>query len=64
MGSEDGQFAPEALEALDYANKSPGALEVTDGHLQKYSMPTRLDYEELGGLSNPGSRTAHKRGIF
>ena len=37
--SEDGQLAPEALEALDYADKSPGTLEVPDGRLQKRSMP-------------------------
>ena len=56
MSSEDGQFAPEALEALDYADKSLGALEVPDGRLQKRSMPAGLDYEELGGLSDPGQR--------
>ena len=39
MDSEDGQLAPEALEALDYADKSPGTLEVPDGRLQKRSMP-------------------------
>ena len=44
------------LEALDYANKSPGALEVTDGRLQKRSMPAGLDYEELGGLSDLGQQ--------
>ena len=52
--SEDGCLAPEALEVLDYANKSPGALEVTNGRLQKHSMPAGLDYEELGGLSDLG----------
>ena len=56
MSSEDGQFAPEALEALNYADKSPGDLEVPDEHLPKRSTPARLDYEELGGLSDPGQR--------
>ena len=54
MDSEDGRLAPEALEALDYADEGPGALEVPDGRLQKFSMPAGLDYEELGGLSDPG----------
>ena len=52
MDSEDGRLAPEVLEALDYADESPGALEVPDGHLQKRSMPAGLDYEEIGGLSD------------
>ena len=56
MDSEDGKLAPEALEALDYTNESPGALEVPNGCLQKRSMPAGLDYEELGGLSDPGQR--------
>ena len=34
--SESEQWIPEAL----------------DGHLQKYSGPVELDYEELGGLSD------------
>ena len=54
MDSEDGQPAPEAPEALGYADRSPEALEVPDERLQKCSMPSRLDYEELGGLSDPG----------
>ena len=53
MDSEDGQFLPEAL---DHADESPGALEVPDGRLRKRSMPAGLDYEELGGLSDPGQR--------
>ena len=32
------------------------ALESTRRHLQKYSMPAGLDYEELGGLSDPGQQ--------
>ena len=56
MDSEDGRFSPEALEALNYMDESPGALEVPDEHLQKRSMPVVLDYEELGGLSDPGQR--------
>ena len=56
MDSEDGKLAPEALEALDYTNESPGALEVPDECLQKRSMPAGLDYEELGGLTDPGLR--------
>ena len=51
MDSEDGRLTPEAL---DYADRSPGGLELPDGRLQKCSMPAGLDYEELGGLSNPG----------
>ena len=53
MDSEDGRLAPEALEALDYADESLGALEVPDKRLQKRLMPAGLDYEELGGLSDP-----------
>ena len=34
----------------------PEALESTRRHLQKYSTPAGLDYEELGGLSDPGPR--------
>ena len=56
MGSEDGQFAPEELEALDYTDKSRGALKVPDGRLQKRSRPAGLDYEELGGLSDLGQQ--------
>ena len=62
--SEDGCLAPEALEVLDYANKNPGALEVTDGRLQKCSMPAGLDSEELGACQTWGSRTAHQDRIF
>ena len=39
MDSEDGRLAPETLKALDYANKSPGTLEVPNGRLQKNLMP-------------------------
>ena len=53
MDSKDGRLAPKALEALDYADESPGALEVLDGRLQKRSMPAELDYEELEALSDP-----------
>ena len=56
MNSEDGQPAPEAPEALGYADRGPKALEVPDKHLQKCSMPAGLDYEELGSLSGPGRR--------
>ena len=56
MDSEDGQLAPKALEALDYADESPGALEVPNKRLQKRLMPAGLDYEELGGLSDPGQQ--------
>ena len=52
------------LEALDYANKSPGALEVTDGRLQKRSMLAGLDYEELGGLSDLGQRDCSQTRII
>jgi len=27
-------------------------------------MPAGLDYEELGGMSDPSSGTAHRHGIF
>ena len=30
--------------------------EALDGHLQKYSTPAGLDYEEVGGLSDPGQQ--------
>ena len=54
MDSEDGRLVPEALEALDYADESPGALEVPVERLQKCLMPAGFDYEELGGLLDPG----------
>ena len=56
MDSEDGRLTPEALEALDCADGSPGALEVSDGRHQKCSTPAELDYEELGDLSDPEPR--------
>ena len=56
MDSKDGRLAPKALEALDYTDESPGAVEVPDGRLQKRSLPAGLDYEELGGLSDLGKR--------
>ena len=56
MDSEDGQPTPEARKALDYTDRSPEFLEVPDGHLQKHSTPAGLDYEELGGLSDPGQQ--------
>ena len=56
MDSEDGQPALEAPKALDYAGRDPEALEVPDRRLQKRSMPAGLDYEKLGGLSDPGQR--------
>ena len=59
---------PRAPHSLDAARKVLGRLLETsspshgfqkhskalDGHLQKYSTPAGLDYEELGGLSDPG----------
>ena len=42
------QKHPEALVAMIEV------LEVPDKHLQKHSTPAGLDYEELGGLSDPG----------
>ena len=56
MDSKDGRLAPEALEALDYADESPGALEVPDKCLQKRPTPAGLDYEELGCLSDLGQQ--------
>ena len=54
MDSEDGRLNPKALKALGCAGEGPRALEVPDRRLQKCSMPVGLDYEELGGLSDPG----------
>ena len=54
--SEDGQLAPEAPEALDYASGIPEVLEVPGRRLQKHSMPTGLDHEDLGGLSDLGQQ--------
>ena len=52
--SEDGRPAPEAPEVLSHVGRSPEALEVPDGRLQKRSMPAGHNYEELGGLLDPG----------
>ena len=41
-----GLWTAEALEELEALSK----------RLQKHSTPARLDYEELGGLSDPGQR--------
>ena len=54
--SEDGQPAPEAPKALDYAGRSPQVLELPNGYLQKHSTSAGLDYEELGGLLDPGQQ--------
>ena len=35
---------------------SPELVKVLEERLQKYSTPTKLDYEELGGLLDPGQR--------
>ena len=56
MDFEDGQPAPEAPKALDYAGRSPQVLELPNGYLQKHSTPAGLDYEELGSLTDPGLR--------
>ena len=46
----------------DYSRRSKDSKpeqwipEALDGHLQKYSTPVGLDYEELGGLLDPGQR--------
>ena len=37
------------------------ALDRALGELQKYSTPAILGYEELGGLSDPGSRDCAHR---
>jgi hypothetical protein len=55
MDFEDGQPAPKTPEVLGYASRSP-VLEIPDKRLQEHSMPARLNYEELGGLSDPGQR--------
>ena len=39
MDSKDGQPAPEAPEALGYADGGPGAIKVPDRRLQKLSIP-------------------------
>ena len=54
MDYEEGQPASKAPEVLDYTDRSPEALGVPDGHLQKRSTPAGLDNEELEGLSDPG----------
>jgi len=44
----------------DYSRRSKDSKpeqwipEALDGHLQKYSTPTGLDYEELGDFPDPG----------
>ena len=62
MDSEDGRLNPKALKALGCAGEGPRALEVPDRRLQKCSMPAGLDYEELGGLSDPGQRDYSRAG--
>jgi len=54
MDSENGQPAPEVLKTFGYTDRGPEALEVLKEHLQKRLTPAGLDYEELGGLSDPG----------
>ena len=56
MDSEDGQPAPEVPERFGYTDRGPEALEVLEEHLQKHPTPAGLDYEELGGLSDPGQQ--------
>ena len=56
MNSEDGQPAPEVPETFGCMNRSPEVLEVLKERLQKRMAPAGLDYEELGGLSDPGQR--------
>ena len=53
--SKDGQLALEALEVLEYA-KVQKLLEALDERLQRCLVPAGLDYEEFGGLSDPGRR--------
>ena len=43
-------WTAEALEELEALSK----------HLQKHSTPAGLNYEELGGLSDPGQRDCSK----
>ena len=46
----------------DYSKRSKDSKpeqwipEALEGHLQKHSTPAGFDYEELGGLSDPGPR--------
>ena len=54
MNSEDGQPALEASEALVARTEVHKLSKRPNEHLQKHSMPAGLDYEELGGLSDPG----------
>ena len=56
MDSKDGQPAPEEPEMFGYMDRSPEALEVLEECLQKHTTPVRLDYEELGGLSDLGQQ--------
>ena len=56
MDSDDGQPAPEVLETFGYMNRSPEVLKVLEERLQKHTTPAGLDYEELGGLSDPGQQ--------
>ena len=46
----------EALDGLTYDMMNSKSSRSIRRCLQKYSMPARLDYEELGGLSDPGPR--------
>ena len=54
MDSEGGQPAPGVPEMFGHMDRSPEALEVPEQRLQKCTTPARLDYEELGGLSDLG----------
>ena len=56
MDSEDGHPTPEVPEMFGYTDRGPKALEVLEERLQKRPTPAGLDYEELGGLSDPGQQ--------
>ena len=56
MDYEEGQPASKAPEVLDYTDRSLETFGAPDERLQKHLTPARLDYEELGGLSDPGLR--------
>ena len=55
MDSEDGRLAPKALEALDYADESPGALEVPRRTSSEALDACRTRLQRARGLVRPGT---------
>ena len=61
MDSKPGQQTPESVrDNTCQAHELHKHSKHLTKHLQKHSMPTGLDYEELGGLSDPGQRDCSK----